>query len=846
VSSGRKENRIKAKKKLTMATVAEVWKEKIKFDEKQYKRGVFGSHFRALNFAFFLEKTVTKEEYIDCSFSYVLNVLENANKDSVNTFHWNGAVVGMQGSTDRLTRSESEMFFVPNAGAELVNIVHIDPSLALHVEAIVTSEVIEPFLFERASILKEYKDAWDHAYTAKAPADGDKRRSRINFIVGNPGIGKSWNTLYLLRLGLSIGEMILFTSGKQKMHWLYMPRTSKGMRLEGRAQETDVVYTGGYDVYLWKAGEFLDLEKALPNLASLVWIVDPAEAKDNERVGTTIGSPEGIVARLFTAVSDNPKHLSNFREKLTAGLAVYYASMWLWSELLVIMPFIEHSNLSDELVQSRFHVVGGALRYLKDTDKFNKFKAVMADVKIDEGELAKMLLDNQPYQEGNAKAIASENAAGILEHSAIMKLTPIGVGMQTCKYEFLSEHSESLYANSLRDHVSHFRFGELLHQLYEPLVRHDLSASNTEQMKMIALHEQKRGKAFQLVKLFASSDVEVVRAYPVNNKISLEMLGDFSLRIGTFLIMPTGFHMADFALKVSANCWMLIQATTSERHSYNMSDFFPQCMANKLHNQTYVMVWAVNGAAARKFPWMSPEKVPEGREEEAKDIPQFVWRVRGRAEHDGSSTAKGFQVFQEETLDETYYISKQDLSVIDNLLAGTDVRAAMDEDLEATKRRFTDVTRQQLVEWVKEKMPPFTKLNRKKTQLARSVVKAVYGKEVGELLMQPDNNETSLYATLTEMQDSSRLLVYLAAVVDQQEENTETFRTLSPEKYAALCTAVAPTFCTPMPGLDTTNGNRRKMMKVALEPRNKLLAALAAALAEDDDDDDDYDDEACY
>lgn len=290
-------------------------------------------------------------------------------------------------SDEEIVDQEPFLFRVETQPERPVDFVDVAPSILNLIEPEARTLVGSARkLFERRTIQCTYKDAWDNAYfdPRKHLPAGTKRRGRHNFIVGNPGIGKSWSLLYLLQLALSQGDMVLFTSAKSYSHWLFLPDTSSGMRSDARdnGRTGSSLYEGGYTVFRWASSGDDDLHKILPRLEACVWIVDPAEFKQGKPLHQSIDdicSFANLQARLFTALSDNPSHVGNLFEKYS-NWAQYCADMWTWEELQHIPP--DFFSINPDQLKNRFRVVGGSLRYLNDDRSYDSFVVRMNNVKV--------------------------------------------------------------------------------------------------------------------------------------------------------------------------------------------------------------------------------------------------------------------------------------------------------------------------------------------------------------------------------------------------------------------------------------------------------------------------------
>lgn len=418
-----------------------------------------------------------------------------------------------------------------------------------------------------------------------------------------------------------------------------------------------------------------------------------------------------------------------------------------------------------------------------------------------------------------------ETTADVLKHSAIMKLASSGVG---CKYEFLSAKAEELHANTLRAKVSLIRFGELSHRIFEPLVRHDLSMSTTTPLQLIALVKGKVGKAFRLVNIFRgdTGGVEVNRQYPVNREAAFAMLADFDAGVGTLLVMPTGFVLLDFALKISDTCWMLIQATTSKRHSYNLTDFYAKCYQNAKDSHKYIMVWAVSGAAASKFPWMAPEGL---QPEQGVDIVQYTWHVRGMPlDIDSAGNPCSLSTLSADAKKPSYFISEDYLEEINSKLPKLWESLSSPELEQIALESFKSITRDKLLQWIKKNVGLFLLPGYKLTKghVAVAVVRASFGKEAGLVLDNTTLESQKEDAQKLAVLEHARLPVFLESLVCPDASGFDSWQQLNEKEYKSLCVAALALFA--WDSMGTENEKNLKKLKRDMVAETKALLSTFA------------------
>ncbi len=177
-------------------------------------------------------------------------------------------------------------------------------------------------------------------------------------IVGPPGIGKSWTLIYALQqILLNKDAMVIYFRQKQKKMFLFVRRENKIYAWQAKGYET----------------EFCDIESA-------VALIDPQEAKADNRVGL----PVGDCMRIYAA-SNNKNHFVDHSEKDCPGVKRFVGPPT-EKELRVMLRYMDLEKSADETEEAaidnaikRTKDVNNLPRYILNKKKFDHRKDIMTE-----------------------------------------------------------------------------------------------------------------------------------------------------------------------------------------------------------------------------------------------------------------------------------------------------------------------------------------------------------------------------------------------------------------------------------------------------------------------------------
>lgn len=271
--------------------------------------------------------------------------------------------------------------------SELVELFEIDSLLHTLFE-----EDGKGVLFERRTVKAVYEHAWKEGYLKEGKRTGPQEPQPGNFFIGNPGIGKSWSLLMLLRLALEHGELVHYTSVKKEKDLLFIPNTNSGMRKFGSLDDCSTGTNPGYTV-LWLSQQAISL---VPRLRTCLWIIDPGEVTQGLELPKTLGMAPQRECRIYVAVPDNRKHFTNYVEK--GKWIRHIVDMATEEEIEAMLASgCWKVDADAAVVRDRWAVVGGAMRYLEKEGLYNEFVSRIEAETLPLEDIKKLLTTDRPY-----------------------------------------------------------------------------------------------------------------------------------------------------------------------------------------------------------------------------------------------------------------------------------------------------------------------------------------------------------------------------------------------------------------------------------------------------------------
>lgn len=192
-------------------------------------------------------------------------------------------------------------------------------------------------------------------------------------IIGNPGIGKSRNLDYFLRLlmggsspggrgkaGVPQNKVIIFLQHKEEMVWAFVPPGQ---------DKRDGMANNCYQAYMIPAGHFTAAGCAALANPDNFCLIDPGRAGEKE--------PTAVRANTILACSPDRRH---YKEWSKSNYIALYASAWTLLELMAArqhMPQENNTSLCEKTLSDRFCNFGGIPRVVfGDNQQVVKFQNV--------------------------------------------------------------------------------------------------------------------------------------------------------------------------------------------------------------------------------------------------------------------------------------------------------------------------------------------------------------------------------------------------------------------------------------------------------------------------------------
>jgi hypothetical protein len=182
-------------------------------------------------------------------------------------------------------------------------------------------------------------------------------------VTGNPGIGKTWSFLYFLLLLLRAGKMIVFeprSQARPKTAYVFVP--SKDLIPNTEFKKYQVFFCNNWQVNLCD----------ILNNPDIYYLVDLS--KDSESKGVAAVLAHTVVCaspRLVTS------QLKEFRDRETAKFVM---PVWKLEECLALKDHfpVEGKTFSTEIIQNRYALFGGILRYIfADSSHIETYKELL-------------------------------------------------------------------------------------------------------------------------------------------------------------------------------------------------------------------------------------------------------------------------------------------------------------------------------------------------------------------------------------------------------------------------------------------------------------------------------------
>lgn len=211
--------------------------------------------------------------------------------------------------------------------------------------------------------------------------------------VGNPGIGKTTTTIYLLQRLINQNKPVVYTimrnqsstSSKENIFYEFVPAMD-----DGEQKVKDVA------VKVYKLLQEQAYQLPVLRDKTAVYVVDPG---DFDGSCDASGDLEG--AQFIMNASNDEKHWggSNF-EKLRQGVSLdhwlvpqppekkggkfIYARLWTGRQLLVAKKYLKFKDLNGDELLRRFRIVGGSVREILQFDERRFKNKVNASLNIDD------------------------------------------------------------------------------------------------------------------------------------------------------------------------------------------------------------------------------------------------------------------------------------------------------------------------------------------------------------------------------------------------------------------------------------------------------------------------------
>ena len=392
--------------------------------------------------------------------------------------------------------------------------------------------------------------------------------------VGNPGIGKTTTSIYLLQRLIHLNKSVVYTirqcEGLDDFFYELIPIVEQH---SGKVQDVAVklykmrhervceipVLKGGNSVYVVDPGDFAgscDISK----------IVRPAcfimNASNDERHwgGSNFTKFRSAPKRAHWALGGDGRETTPIK----AG-KIIHGSLWSGHQLLVAKAYLFNQLLDDDELLRRFRIVGGSIRDIVEFDE-DKFKEkVAAALNIDDV-MVQGLVDGN-YQFSYKPAEPSSALVGLGPADANLELIKISLKSDYVEEQLGKKHLQiSWYAFLNEDNAGNRGnvFEAYLREKFSAAEIHftEKEARESLRMKPIGQKQNRQKKNY----------APVLGGMTVGSKRTIVQVLDMNVRVQTDLAMEHMFYsknqaepLIDMILRVGGG-YDAIQSTVGKKH----------------------------------------------------------------------------------------------------------------------------------------------------------------------------------------------------------------------------------------------------------------------------------------